>query len=172
MHRSFAIAFLGVSLIIAGMVTADAGPKNGSFKIGHVNFDEILTGTAAGKRASKEFEQTLKTKQQKLDAKQKELQDYAAQLEKQAAVLKPNVLKQRKQELQKRYYELQQTYALLERELMEKRTKLIQQILKKAEPAIISIAKSEGYDMIVDRSAVVWSDDAYDLTDKIKKRIK
>lgn len=171
MHRSLAIAFLGFALIIGGMVSASAGPT-GSFKIGFVDFDEILTQTAAGKRANREFEKELKQRQTELDKKQKELQQYAAELDKQRSVLKPEVLKQKQQELQKRYVELQQTYVTLERELAEKRTKLIQQILKKAEPVIKSIAQNEGYDMIVDRSVVVWSDKAFDLTDKIRERIK
>jgi outer membrane protein len=171
MHRSLAIAFLGLALIIGGMVSASAGPT-GSFKIGFVDFDEVLTDTAAGKKANREFEKELKQKQGELDTKQKELQQYAADLEKQRSVLKPEVLKQKQQELQKRYVELQQTYVTLERELTEKRTKLIRQILKKAEPAIKAIAQEEGYQMIVDRSAVVWSDKAFDLTSKIKQRIK
>ncbi len=171
MHRSLAIAFLGVAFIIGGMVTATAGNGSGSFKIGYVDFDKILTQTAAGKRANKEFEKVLKAKQAKLDKEQKALQNYAAQLEKQRSILKPEVLKQKSQELQKRYVALQQTYATLERELAEKRTKLIREILKKAEPVIKSIAKQQGYQMIVDRSVVVWSDKGFDLTDRIKSRL-
>ena len=172
MHRSIAIAFLGIALIITGMVTADAAPGSGGFKIGFVDFEKVLMETAAGKRADKEYTKVLKAKQASLDKKQKELQNYAAQLEKQKSVLKAEVLKQKSQELQKRYVELQQTYVKLERELVEKRTKLIRQILKKAEPVVKAIAKEGGYDMIVDRAAVVWSDKQFDLTDKIKQRIK
>ena len=172
MHRSITIAFLGVALIIAGMVTADAGPNSGTFKIGFVDFDRVLTETAAGKRASKQFEKELKSRQGKLDKQQQELQEYAKQLEKQKTILKPDVLRKRQQELQKRYVELQQTYVQLERELSDKRGKLIGEILKRAKPAIKAIASEGGYDMIVDRAAIVWSDTSYDLTEKIKQRIK
>lgn len=172
MYRSLTIAFLGIALIIAGMVTADAGPGASGFKIGFVDFDKVLTQTAVGKKASQEFEKELKDRQSKLDAKQQELQNYAQELDKQKSILKPEVLKQRQQELQKRYVELQQTYVQLERELAEKRTKLIGQILKKAEPVIKAIATEGGYDMIVDRAVVVWSDKSYDLTDLVQQRIK
>ncbi|MEM9488487.1 MAG: OmpH family outer membrane protein [Myxococcota bacterium] len=171
MHRSLAIAFLGIALIIGGVVSADANP-GGSFKIGVIDFDKILTETAAGKRASQQFEKELKTKQQQLDKKQQDLQKYAVELEKQASVLKPDVVRKRQQELQKRYVELQQTYVTLERELAERRTRLITEIVKKARPIITDIAKKEGYDMIVDRSVVVWSDNTYNLTNKVKARIK
>jgi len=172
MYRSLSIAFLGVALIIAGMVTAEAGPGASGFKIGFVDFDRVLTETAAGKRASKEFEKELRTKQAKLDKQQKALQEKIQNFQKQASVMRPDTKKQREAELQKEMVELQQTYTLLERELVEKRTKLIQQILKKAEPAIKAIAKEGGYDMIVDRQVVVWSDKSYDLTDKIKQRVQ
>lgn len=170
MHRSLAIALLGFGLIIGGMVSADAGP--GTFKIGFVDFDQILVDTAAGKRATKEFEKELKSKQASLDKKQKKLQKAAADLQRQASILKPDVRKQREQELQKGLVELQETYVKLERELVEKRTKLIQQIIQKARPVITSLAKQDGYDMIVDRTVVVWADSGYDLTGKIKSRLK
>ena len=169
MHRSLAIAFLGIALIVAGMVSASAGPN--SFKIGYVDFDRVLVDTPAGKRATKEFEKMLKTKQAELDKRQKSLQDAVAQLQKQASVIKPSVRQQREQELQKQYVELQETYVKLERELVEKRTKLIQKIIKQASPVIKQLASSEGYDMIVDRSVVVWADTAYDVTEKIKAQM-
>ena len=170
MHRSLAIAFLGLAFIVAGMVSVSAGPN--SFKIGYVDFDQVLLNTPAGKRATKEFESTLKKKQAKLDKQQKSLQAAVAQLQKQASVIKPEVRKQREAELQKQYMQLQETYVKLEQELVAKRTKLIQKIIKQASPIIKDIAKAQGYDMIVDRTVVVWSDQAYDLTGKIQKRMK
>jgi outer membrane protein len=172
MNRSLAIAFLGFALIVAGMVTADAsGPRSG-FKVGFVDLERTLVETPAGKRASQEFEKTRKQKQKELDRKQQELQQYATELEKQRTVLKPEVLKQRQEELQKRYLEVQELYVKLERDLAAERTKLIQEILKKAGPVIQDIAKKEGFAMIVDRNAVLWSDDALDLTAQINARIK
>lgn len=172
MRKSIVIAFLGLSLIITGMVTADAGPTSGSFKIGFVDLEQVLTQTAAGQRAIKELEKERKARQAKLDKQKKDLLAYREQLDKQKSILKPNVRRQREEVFQKRYVELQQTLVKLERELAEKQTKLIRQIMKKAGPVVKSIAKEGGYDMIVDRAAVVWSDEAYDLTNKIKQRVK
>ena len=49
-------------------------------------------------------------------------------------MLKPEVYKQKRQELEKKFVELQQTYVKLERELAGERAKLIQDLLKQAEP--------------------------------------
>lgn len=172
MHRSLAIAVLGVALIIGGMVTASADTKAGGFKVGFVDLERTLLETPAGKRASQAFDDARKKKQDELDKKQKALQQYAEALEKQRTVLKPDVLKERQQELQKRYVEVQELYVKLERDLAAERAKLIQEILKKAGPAIEAIARQEGFTMIVDRNAVLWSDKTLDLTDKINNRIK
>lgn len=172
MKRSLPIMFLGVALIIAGMVRADAA--TGSAKIGFVDLQRTLFETNAGKQARQRFEKEKKKKQAALDKKQKDFQRYAAELDKQRILLesKPEKLAQRQRELEKKYVEVQQTYAKLERELAESQAKLIKEILGKAGPVIKSIAKREGYAMILDRSAVLWAADATDLTDKVNARIK
>ena len=170
MSKSIAIGFLGVALIIFGMVRADAADEGG--KIGFVDLERTLLETKAGKSASKKFEKTRETKQKELNTKQEELQNFAAQLEKQRSVLKKEVLKERQEELEKMYYELQQLLAQLERDLASERAKLIQGILEKAAPIIKEIAKNDGFSMIVDRGVVLWAPDAYDLTDKVNEKIK
>jgi outer membrane protein len=172
MKRSLPIMFLGVALIIAGMVRADAAGT--SAKIGFVDLQRTLFETKAGKSARKRFESQKKKKQASLDKKQKDFQRYAAELEKQRILLesRPAKLAQREKELQNKYVEVQQTYAKLERELSEAQANLIKEILGKAGPVIQSIGKREGYTIILDRSAVLWAADAADLTDKVNKRIK
>ena len=159
-----------------GMVTApmtglvEAVPAN--MKIGVIDLEKTLYDTPAGKRASEAFDKTRKAKQAELDKKQKDLQKAAAELDKQAAVLKPDVLAQKKGELEKKFVELQQTYMKLERDLAGERTKLIQDLLKKAGPIIEEIAKSEGVHIILDHSAVLWGDPAVDLTAKLNAKMK
>lgn len=171
MHRSLAIAFLGVAFIIAGMVTADAGP-NGPDKIGFVDLERTLLETPAGKRASNKFERSLKAKQQELDRKRKDLEKFKTELEKQRSMLKPAVIAQREQEYNERTMELQGYFMKLQNELANERAQLIQEVLKQAGPVIKQVAKEQGFTMIVDRNAVIWASDALDVTSEINKRIK
>lgn len=170
-----ALSVLGVAIGL-GMVTApvtglvDAVPAN--VKIATINLESTLYETPAGKRASEAFDKTRKAKQAELDKKQKELQKAAAELDKQAAVLKPDVLAEKKGRLEKQFVELQQVYVKLERDLAGERTKIIQDLLKKAGPIIEDIAKSEGVHMIVDQSAVLWAQPDLDLTAKLNARMK
>lgn len=170
-----ALSVLGLAVGL-GMVTApvtglvDAVPAN--MKIGVVDLEKTLYDTPAGKRASEAFDKTRKAKQAELDKKQKDLQKSAAELDKQAAVLKPDVMAQKKAVLEKQFVELQQIYVKLERSLAEERTKLIQDLLKKAGPIIEEIAKSEGVHIVVDQSAVLWSQPDVDLTAKLNAKMK
>ena len=75
-------------------------------------------------------------------------------------------------ELEKKFAELQQTYVKLERELAQDRTKLLQDVLKQAEPRIAAIAKAEGVTVIFDKAATVWSDPTVDLTAKLNAEMK
>jgi outer membrane protein len=175
MHRFTAIACLGLGLAvtpIVGSFVADAGPNQ--TKVAVIDLERTLYETPAGKRASAAFEKTRKTKQSELDKKQKELQKAAADLDKQIStgMLKEDVVKKKRAELAKQFEELQQVFLKLERDLNTERAKLIQDLLKKANPIVQEIAKAEGVHLIVDHSAVVFADPAIDLTDKLNAKMK
>ena len=161
----------GIALVAVTVVRpVDAGPP--TTKIAVIDLEKTLYDTPAGKRASEAFDKTRKTKQAELDKQQKDLQKAAAELDKQAAVLKPDVLAQKKGELEKKFVALQQVYVKLERDLAGERTKLLQDVLKQAEPIIDGLARAEGVNLVVDRSAVLWVDPAVDLTDKLNAKMK
>jgi outer membrane protein len=174
MHRSLAIVFLGLALITAGVVTADAAaPAAG--KIGFIDLvalERTLLATPAGKRASAKMEQSLKAKQTEFDKKRNDLQKVIAEFEKQRSMLKPEVAAQREQEYGERMRELQEYYVKLQGDLGNEQAKLIQEVVKQAEPVIKQVAQEQGYTMIMNRAAVVWAVDGIDITAEVNKRIK
>ena len=173
MKRYVALGCLGLGLMVSpllGRIGNSAVPPNP--KIGIIDIENTLSTTPAGKRANEAFEKTRKAKQSTLDKEQEELKKADADLVKQKAVLKPEVFDAKRQELEKKFVDLQQTYDKLERELATDRTKLIQDLLKQAEPKIAAIAKAEGVSLILDQSATVWADPAIDLTQKLNAEMK
>ena len=93
-------------------------------------------------------------------------------LDRQKQVMKPDVYEQKRQELEKQFVDLQQTYVKLERDLAGERQKLIQDLLKQASPKIEKIAHDEGVSIIIDREAVIWADQAVDLTPALNAMMK
>ena len=173
MKRYFALGCLGLGLMVSPMLSGLAGsavPANP--KIGIIDIEQTLSTTPAGKRANDAFEKTRKAKQAALDKSQDDLKKADADLQKQKAILKPDAYAAKQAELEKKFVELQQTYVKLERELAADRTKLIQGLLKQAEPLIAKIAKAEGVHLIVDQNAVVWNDPSVDLTAKLNAEMK
>ena len=173
MNRYMALGCLGLGLMVSpllGGLATSAVPANP--KIGIIDIENTLSQTGAGKRANEAFEKTRKAKQAELDRQQTDLKKSGADLEKQQAVLKPDVFKAKRDELEKKSVALQQTYVKLERELAQDRTKLIQGLLKQAEPKIEKLAKAEGATTILDQSATVWAEPAVNLTEKLNAEMK
>ncbi|MBA3452212.1 MAG: OmpH family outer membrane protein [Deltaproteobacteria bacterium] len=173
MNRFLALGCLGLGLMVSPLLSSPAGSAvPASPKIGMIDIEDTLSTTPAGKRANDAFEKTRKSKQAELDKRQEDLKKADADLDKQKTVLKPEAYAQKRSELEKKFVDLQQTYVKLERELASDRTKLIQGLLKQAEPLIAKIAKAEGVHLIIDRSATVWTDPSVDLTAKLKAEMK
>lgn len=172
MKRYAALGFLGLGLMVSPLLQMAQSAVPANPKIGVIDIEQTLTTTPAGKRANDSFEKTRKSKQAELDKKQTELKKSVSDLEKQQSVLKPEVFKQKQEELQQKFVEIQTTYAKLERELAADRTKLIQDLLKQAEPKIEKLAKAQGLHLIVDQSATIWADSSVDLTDELNAEMK
>ena len=172
MNRFFALGCLGVGLMVSpllGRFADSAVPANP--KIGVIDIERTLSETPSGKKANVAFEATRKAKQAELDKDQADFKKADLDLEKQQAVLKPEVLAQRKQDLEKMYVALGQKAAKLEKDLATERAKLMQDVLKKAEPLIADVAKSEGVQLIIEQSAIVWADPTVDLTAKLEAKM-
>lgn len=173
MNRYLALGCLGLGLMVSPLLSGlatSAVPSNQ--KIGIIDLDNTLATTPAGKRANDAFERTRKAKQSELDKQQDQLKRAEADLDRQKQVMKPDVYEQKRQELEKQFVDLQQTYVKLERDLAGERQKLIQDLLKQASPKIEKIAHDEGVSIIIDREAVIWADQAVDLTPALNAMMK
>ena len=173
MTKNLAIAFLGVSFVVGGVVQANAANTTTAIKVGYVDLQRSLNETGQGKKAKAKLEADKKKKQTELDKKQKELQTFAAELEKQRVVLKPDVLRQREKELQEKYVALQERYFQLQQELAKAEALLVREIFGKAQPVIQEIAKRDNYTMIIEKNegAVLWGAPALDITAEVNKKL-
>jgi len=161
------IRALVITLVLSVLPAAASADK-----IAFVDYERVLRESAAGKRASGKFERSLKKRQSELDKQQKKLQEDAKQLERQASALKPEVVQKRQRELEGRFVEIQKTYQKLEKELAAERASLFQKVIKQSQPVVKELAKKGGFDLVLDRSAVIWAVEGRDLTGDVVKRLK
>ncbi len=170
---SYFVGAIGVLAMVAGlaMPAISAGPP--AAKIGYVDLQLTLEKTKAGKTAKAKLEGEKTKKQKEIDKKQKDLQKAAEDLEKQRGVLKADVVRAKEAELQKAFLELQQQFAAFQQELLKQEAKLTREIFKGASKIIESIAKRDGYTMILEKSesAVLWADNVFEITEEVNKRM-
>ena len=171
MSRSLAIGFLGLSLIVFGMVRADANaPARGG--VGMIDLEKTLLKTAVGKKAQKSFERELKKLQRALDRKKAAFRKKMAEFEKQKTILRRSAVVKKRRALEAEYVKLGELKVRLDRDLTKRRYKLIRHILKKAAPHIRQVAKQRGFTLIVDRSAILYADPRNDITKAVNRKMK
>jgi outer membrane protein len=164
---------LGIVMMIAGLAVPAQSAGAPAAKIGYVDLQTTLEKTKAGKLAKGKLEAEKQKKQAEIDKKQKDLQKAAEELDKQRGVLKPDVVHQRESELQQQFLQLQQQFAAFQQDLLKQEAKLTREIFKDASKIIESIAKRDGYTMILEKSesAVLWADKIFEITDEVNKRM-
>src|SRR6266508_3286482 len=152
MRKGMFLGALGIMMMIAGLAVPAQSAGTPTAKIGYVDLQSTLEKTKAGKLAKGKLEGEKLKKQQEIDKKQKDLQKAAADLDKQRGVLKPDVVQKRESELQQQFVELQQQFAAFQQDLLKQEGKLTREIFKGASKIIESIAKRDGYTMILEKS--------------------
>ncbi len=173
MNRYLALGCLGIGLMVSPLLGSFANSAvPATPKVGVIDVEKTFAESSAGKKANEGFEKQRKAKQATLDQQQTDLKKRAADLDKQKDLLKPDVLAAQKDTLQKEFVKLQETYVKLEHDLGADRAKIIEELLKQAEPIIKEIARTEGVQLIFEREALVWWDPATDLTSQLITKMK
>lgn len=136
-------------------------------KIGVVDAQRIVDGSALGKRATEAFTKSRNARLAALEKRQDELEKANDDLIKQKGTMSADVFDTKRHELEKKYVELQQDFIKAEREFAQDRAKLTQDILSQAQTKIAALAKAEGVTVILDKQSSVWNDPATDLTARL-----
>ncbi len=116
---------------------------------------------------TKEYNQKLSQKTAEIDKKiqslQKEIEKLRASLEVVGEKERPKKIQElRQKEAELRRYQLESM-----RSIGQERDKYMREILKDIKPVITEYAKKHGYKIILNEDMLLYSDDAYDLTDEI-----
>jgi outer membrane protein len=175
MRKVSVVAFLGalaLAVIVSSVASAQAAAPAPS-RIGFIDLQRTLNETKVGKAAKSKLESDKTDKQKKVNDKKDALKKEADELEKQRVVLKPDAIAKREKELQDEYVQLQQLFMQLQQDLAKQEAQLTRDIFGKAATIIESIAKRDGYTMIVEKNegAVLWADKSVDITDEVNKRL-
>lgn len=168
---ALAVAVIVIITLAGGASRSEAAPPVA--KVGFIDLQRTLNETKAGKTAKAKLEGEKAAKQKTVNDKKDLLKKEADELEKQRVVLKPDAVAKREKELQDEYVQLQQLFMQLQQDLAKQEATLTREIYGKASSIIESIAKRDGYTMIVEKNegAVLWADANVDITPEVDKRL-
>jgi outer membrane protein len=173
MNKATFLGVVGAALITFGLWTHGdaAGPPPA--KIGFINLQETLLKTKAGKAAATKLESKKNAAQKKLDETKNQLDKDLEDFKKQAKVMKPDAAQQKQIELENRFTKYQEDFMQFQQELLANEREATQQIFGKAQTIVDSIAKRDGYTMIIEKNegAVLYGDKAFDITEEVNKRL-
>lgn len=163
MVKKFGIALL----ILLTSMSASAA----DMKIGFVNVAKLLEKAPQAEKAKKELEREFAPRDKRLVAEQKEIKQMEEKLSKDAAVMSDD----EKQKLDKDILNRKREAKRLQDEFREdfnlRRNEELGQLQKSIFEAIQSLAKEEGFDLLL-TDGVVYASEGIDVTSKVEKKLE
>lgn len=167
MKRLFITAAIVIGFLLATMPALAS--KEPPVKIGIIDTQKILRESKAARAAQSAFLKDLEAKRAIFQAKEKEVRLLEEELKTIDPKIIPEVRQQKAEKLAQEVKELKRSGADMEEELKKKEVELTRKLLSEIAQIVKTFAKSERYTVILEKTAVVASDDAIDITDRIIK---
>lgn len=152
---------LGIFVLFCSTASAQ------SIKIGFIDIQRVLNESQAGKRANDRFQGQIKKAEAEIQKERQDLEKMRVDLEKKAPLLKDEERRNLEAEFQRRSVNLQRNMSDQQQELERKRNEMMSEILKELEQVVNEVGKAEKFTLILERSQILYSDQAIDITNKV-----
>ena len=162
MRKALAVAIV---LCFAGSIMG----YGGDLKVGYADIVKVFNDY----QKTKDYEKVLDEKKKKKEAESnlEEKKNEIIKMQDKLELLKDREKEQQKEKIRKavnKYRDLEaQKYSDLKKESNEKMKEIIKDINK----AISNYAKSSGFDLILNKSAILYGKDGIDVTDSVLKKL-
>ena len=156
-------------LFAAVMMLVTAGAVNAQ-KVASMDYEAVLAAMPETKKMTTDLDTFSKTKgdelQKQAEAFQKEVQQYQAD----GAKLTEAQRTAKEGELQKKQQNLQQLQQTAQNDLARRRDAAVKPIIDKLNNAVAKVAKANGFDFIIDSTALIYKGGP-DATPLVKKEL-
>jgi outer membrane protein len=165
------IAIMGFAITLPALAAQapkeTAAKKDVSIKLGVIDTARIMRESKAAKNAQAIFLKDLEAKRGTLAAKDKEVRLLEEELKNPDTKLSAEERNSKNDQLAKEARELSRLKSDLEEELKKKDVALTQKLIGELRGIVNAFSRNENYTLILEKSGVVASDTAIDITDKI-----
>lgn len=157
-----------VAVMALGLV-ANVARAEANFKIGCVDFQKALNDVNEGKKAKAQLKTEFDAKQKQLADMENQLKTMKTDLDKQRLVLSADALREKEESFRKKYMEFTEKMNGYKMELQTKESKVTGDIIVRLQKIAADIGQKESYDMILERSQVLYAPTKTDLTERVIK---
>lgn len=158
------------ALIALTVILGPLGALAAEMKIGIVDTNSILAGSAEGKRVQESIKKKAEDLSRPLGTKRQELGRQVEEFQKQAGLMKEDARKAKQAELEKKMQEFDKQAADADKQLSQFRESQLSPMSKKMDSALEQVSKEEKLDLVLDKSVVLISNKALDYTDKVRAK--
>lgn len=162
------VALVSSILLISGS-TAFAADAGAQASIAVVNVQQVFQQSPKITDLNKQLQGQFKTRQDKLVSAQKTLQDEMDKYKKDS----PTMSQKDKDSMQKKIVDDQSNLAkeasAFQQDLAKEQSKIMKNVLAKLNDIISGIAKKNNYTVVLDSQAVIYANDAADITKQVSK---
>lgn len=162
--KKIGITILALALMQIGAVSAAT-----EFKIGFVNTERVFREAVPAQKAQKKLEKEFATRDQELQKMAKQAKDLQAYLEREGVTISDTERRNKERDLANLNRDFQRAQREFREDLNLRRNEELSAVQERANKAIIAIAESEKFDLILQEA--VYASHRIDVTEKVLKAL-
>ena len=143
-----------------------------NFKIGFVNLETIMQEAPQVKAIDAQLKKEFAPRDAKIKAAEKAMQSHVQVLKRNASVMSAKEKSTAQEKLVKESQDLQSQQAQFEQDLQAAQAKAMKKLFVKISSVANSVAKSDGYDVVLQKTAAIYYKPSLDITDQVIKKLK
>ncbi len=136
-------------------------------KVGLIDIQKAISESAGGKKARDKFQAQYKKVEADMLRQKQDIEKMKADMDKKGPLLKDDDRRKLEGEFQKKYLVYQRDVRDYQEELQQKEREMTADILKELEGVVAELGKAEKFTLILERSQLLYSDQAIDVTNKV-----
>lgn len=162
--NKFALSIIAISLLqISGVAAA------GEYKIGFVNTERVFREAAPAQKAQKKLEKEFASRDQEIQKMSKQAKELQVYLEREGVTVSESDRRNKERDLANLNRDFQRMQREFREDLNLRRNEELSAVQERANKAIIAIAESEKFDLILQEA--VYASHRIDVTDKVLKAL-
>jgi len=165
--------FKRITLSITAVITllVFSAPQAAEYKIGYVDGAVLLDKSPLTAALLKKLEKEFLPRKQKLIAQNKQLNTLVEKKQRDAAVMSETEVLKLEKDIRKRGRELKNAKEAFNEDIALKRNQELLKIRKQIAELIISVAKENNYDIVLEKPSVIYASKRANITDLVLDRM-